>query len=98
MAQKRKLPFLLRILLPPVLALAVLWGAAFAQMLWLDSQGGPKAKELLLQTLDEEIRSTNQLLFEKKTYQIICDYSIALLDSAIAFDFLPNYDIGGCGA
>ena len=43
----------------------------------------------------EEIRSANQLLFEKKTYQIICDYSIAFLDSAIAFDFLPNYDIGG---
>lgn len=94
MAQKRKLPFLLRILLPPVLALAVLWGGSFCANALLDSQGGPKAKELLLQT-GEEIRSANQLLFEKKTYQIICDYSIAFLDSAIAFDFLPNYDIGG---
>lgn len=43
----------------------------------------------------EEIRSANQLLFEKKTYQIIYDYSIAFLDSAIAFDFLPTYDIDG---
>ena len=65
MAQKRKLPFLLRILLPPVLALAVLWGGSFCANALLDSQGGPKAKELLLQT-GEEIRSANQLLFEKK--------------------------------
>ena len=79
MAQKRKLPFLLRILLPPVLALAVLWGGSFCANALLDSQGGPKAKELLLQT-GEEIRSANQLLFEKKTYQIICDYSIAFLE------------------
>ena len=43
MAQKRKLPFLLRILLPPVLALAVLWGGSFCANALLDSQGGPKA-------------------------------------------------------
>ena len=94
MAEKRKLPFWLRILLPPVLALALLWSGSLCANALLDSHGGPKAKEILLQT-GEEIRSANQLLFEKRTYQIIYDYSIAFLDSAIAFDFLPTYDIDG---
>ena len=94
MVQKRKLPFYLRILLPLLLALALLWGGSFCANTLLDSQSGPKAKQILLQT-GEEIRSANQLLFEKKTYRIIYDYSIAFLDSAIAFDFLPNYDLRG---
>lgn len=75
-------------------ALVLLWSGSLCANALLDSHGGPKAKEILLQT-GEEIRSANQLLFEKKTYQIIYDYSIAFLDSAIAFDFLPTYDIDG---
>lgn len=96
MAQKRKLPFLLRILLPPVLALAVLWGGSFCATALLDSQGGPKAKELLLQT-GEEIRSANQLLFEKKTYQIICDYSIAFWSVPLPLTFCPIMILAVCG-
>ncbi len=63
---KRKLPFSPA---DPVATGAGPWlcfgAAAFCANALLDSQGGPKAKELLLQT-GEEIRSANQLLFEKK--------------------------------
>lgn len=83
-----------RIFFPPVLALAIIWSGGICANALLASQGGPKAKEMLLQT-GEEIRSANQLLFEKRTYRIFYDYSIAFLDSAIAFDFFPNYDAVG---
>ena len=83
-----------RIFFPPVLALAIIWSGSICAHALLASRGGPKAKEMILQT-GEEIRSANQLLFEKRTYQIFYNYSIAFLDSAIAFDFFPNYDAGG---
>ncbi|MDD3193780.1 MAG: hypothetical protein PHE47_08030 [Oscillospiraceae bacterium] len=94
MPAQKKVPAWLHVILPPVLALALLWGGSFCASALLDSQGGPKAKEILLHT-GEEIRSANQLFFEQKTYQIIYDYSIAFLDSAIAFDFVPDYDVNG---
>ncbi len=83
-----------RVFFPPVLALAIIWGGGVCANALLASQGGPKAKEMILQT-GQEIRSANQLLFEKRTYRIFYDYSIAFLDSAIAFDFFPNYDPAG---
>lgn len=83
-----------RILFPPILALAIIWSGGICANMLLASRSGPKAKEMILQT-GEEIRSANQLLFEKRTYQIFYDYSIAFLDSAIAFDFFPNYDAAG---
>ncbi len=83
-----------RIFFPPLLALAVIWCGGFCANALLASQGGPRAKQMILQT-GQEIRSANQLLFEKKTYRIFYDYSIAFLDSAIAFDFFPNYDAAG---
>ena len=96
MAEKRKLPFWLRILLPPVLALVLLWSGSLCANALLDSHGGPKAKEILLQT-GEEIRSANQLLFEKKTYQIIYDYSIAFWTARSPLIFCPLTISTDCG-
>lgn len=79
----------LRFLLPVLLAAVLLFAGVFCAELLLNGQGGPAAKEMILQT-GQEIRNANELLFEKKTYRIIYDYGVALLDSAIAFDFLPQ--------
>ena len=97
MAQKRKLPFLLRILLPPVLALAVLWGGSFCANALLDSQGGPKAKELLLQT-GEEIRSANQLLFEKKLTKLSAIIPSPFWTVPLPLTFCPIMILAVCGA
>ena len=75
---------------PPLLALALLWSGSWCGTALLESRGGPKAKEMILYTT-EEIRSANQVFFEKKTYQILYDYAVAFLDSAIAFDFVPEF-------
>lgn len=91
---KRYLDLVLRAVLPVLLAVLLMIAGVFCARLFLDSQGGPAAKEILVQT-GREIRTANQILFEQKTYQIVYDYFVAFLDSAIAFDFVPNFNIGG---
>lgn len=94
MGGEKKMTLLRDIIAPPLLALLLLAGGSLAAQGVLQSRGGPKAKEILLQT-GLEIRSANQILFEEKTYRILYDYSIAYLDSMIAFDFMPDYNLSG---
>ncbi len=94
MLKGKKIPPWLINVLAPVLATVLLWIGCTGADALLSSRGGPKTKEFLNQT-EEEIRATNRFLLEKKTYQIIYDYTISFLDSTIAFDFVPSFDVKG---